>query len=95
MKSQLERRAAAQDTAIVEAPTDFTGMPIVINDAPTWIEIMPDDAVFGASIQRVWRVIIAPFRALAVIFLLITERWYTFALIVATIVTMIVIYATR
>ncbi|MEV4081663.1 hypothetical protein AB0J43_15445 [Nonomuraea fuscirosea] len=95
MKGQLERRAAAQDAAIIDAPTDFAGAPIVINDAPTWIEIMPDDAVFGSSIQRVWRVIIAPFRALAVGFLKITERWYTFALVVMSIVTIIVIYMTR
>ncbi|MER6827257.1 hypothetical protein ABT352_14840 [Streptosporangium sp. NPDC000563] len=94
-RGQLAQRVEAQDTAIMQAPTDFSGAPIVIHDHPTWIEIVPDDDGFGSSVQRVWRLIVAPFRALAVMFLLLTERWYTFAFVVTSVAAILVIYATR
>lgn len=94
-KGQLERRADAESRAIVEAPTDFSGVPIVIHDYPTWIEIVPEPDVFGRPIQRVWRVIVTPFRAIAVGFLHITATWYAFALVVTSVVTVLVAWYTQ
>ncbi|MFI7705227.1 hypothetical protein [Nonomuraea sp. NPDC049480] len=96
MKGQLERRAAVQDQALIGAPTTFDGMPVVIHERPTWSEIVPrEDVAFGRSLQRAWSIVIRIPRALAVWFLIATETWYTFAVVMLTLASIVIIYATR
>lgn len=81
--------------AVTSAREGFDGMPLVILERPTWLDIVPTDDVIGRPVQRVWRMIVAPLRLLCVAILMITERWYVFAFMIASIIGIFAIYITR
>lgn len=84
-------------------PDGYAGMPIVIAEDPEWLTFMaPETAPFGTWLQGWYRIAIIPVRGLAYVMrrtgdliLRATMYWYTAFAIVASAITLIIIYATR
>jgi hypothetical protein len=105
MKKEVARMSRSVPAARTggDDPDGYAGMPIVIYEEPEWSTFMaPETAKFGTGIQRWYRIAIVPVRGTAYLMktageliLRGTQYWYTAALIVASAVTLLIIFVTR
>ncbi|MEU7915803.1 hypothetical protein [Microbispora bryophytorum] len=71
--------------------------PVHVHVTPelvSWARVVPPREAFGWRIQRAWRVAVAPARAVAVLWLWTTAMWFRFALTLAALATIAVLYLT-
>lgn len=99
----MSRSVPAARTGDVD-PDGYAGMPIVIEESPEYRNFMaPETAPFGTWLQGWYRVTLGlalrtigfALWQIGEIILRVTQYWYYVAMIIASLVTVLIIFVTR